>query len=627
MNPGDRYGDYDLMHELGRGSMGIVFLATCRETGQQVALKVVPFSSSEASAEHIEAEKRGAELQQKIAKEDPRVVVVNRILFTNQDLNVEMEYVEGRDLFDLIRKGPLRYREAAEMTAELCEMLCNLGNKTPPVVHADLKPRNVRVRPDGHVKVMDFGIAKEMMRSEGTINMFQTVRYASPERLETTVASKESDLWSVGVMLYEMVTGRHPFQAAAGGWQSEELRNRILSSQGPEPLPDTVPGPLGNIVGKALARRPEQRYASPAKMLVDLRRYLSGLPVDTPEVDDGATRRTGAAARAEVDDSATRRTTATIRPQRPPALPVPAPRRPSYFRRMWQRYPKMVAAVIALFAVAIVLRTVSQMHAADDAGQLKRQIEQNEIGPEEAWTRYQSVLREAPSGFLLFGLNGALKKKLTASGEEPIVDYRRETPSSFEGDWQRAAVNLQRAHDIEPGDKVVLGELRICQGHLSRIRSVSGKGRSRTVNRKEVNAAIEDFEEAEKLLPQSPDPYLGLARVYFYELHDPQNGERMIAEARRRGHEEGKREAIERADGLRDRGIHAEQQAGDFEGMPDQEKQFLTGARDNYQAAIQLYSEASDFSSTVSALMKDTLRRKKNVEDRLSELNEMQVSQ
>lgn len=624
MNPGDHYGDYDLIRELGRGSMGVVFLALRRDTGQQVALKVVPFSNSEASAEHIEAEKRGAELQLKIAREDPRVVVVNRVLFTGQDLNVEMEYVEGRDLFDLIRKGALRHREAAEMTAELCEMLCNLGNKTPPVVHADLKPRNVRVRPDGRVKVMDFGIAKEMIRSEGTINLFQTVRYASPERLETTVASKESDLWSVGVMLYEMVTGRHPFQPVGGAAQQEDVRQRILSDQGPEPLPETVPGPLRNIVCKALARRPEQRYTSPAKMLVDVRRYLSGLPVEAPELDDGATRRTTGTVRSDIYDGATRRTTATASRVTPPPLP---PKRPGVFRLLWMRYPRLGRALIGLAVLVVVLRFAMQMHASADADKLERQIEQNEISPDDAWTRYESVRNEAPSRFLLFGLNGALKRKLVTTGEEPIVDYRRETPSSYEGDWQRAAVSLQRAHDLDPGDKTVLGELRICQGHLSRIRSIAGKGRNKTINRKEMNAAIEDFEEAEKLLPQSPDPYLGLARVYFYELHDPQDGERMIAEAQKRGHAEGKRETIERADGLRDRGMRADQQAEDLDGMPDQEKQFLVSARDNYAAAIQAYSEVSDFSSSVSGLMRDTLRRKKNVEDRLSELNGMQVSQ
>ena len=135
------------------------------------------------------------------------------------------------------------------------------------IVHGDIKPENLRIQPDGRVRLLDFGIAKHLTTARKfTANLFGSLPYIPPERIKQGVVNRASDLWGVGVILYLMVTGQYPFP----GQGSEEIEARILSGRPPEPLPETVSPALASIILKALALDPALRYPSAAALAVAL---------------------------------------------------------------------------------------------------------------------------------------------------------------------------------------------------------------------------------------------------------------------------------------------------------------------------------------------------------------------
>ena len=157
------------------------------------------------------------------------------------------------------------------------------------IVHGDIKPKNIRIDAHGQVRVLDFGIAKALSLSRRlTRNEFGSVPYASPERLESGEVNALSDLWSLAVMLYEMVTGLQPYQADT----TERLERMIRSRIPPPPAPDPCPEPLRRILIKAMAPDPEVRYQSARDFAADLLAFRAGAarPGDAEDLD--TTRRT-----------------------------------------------------------------------------------------------------------------------------------------------------------------------------------------------------------------------------------------------------------------------------------------------------------------------------------------------
>src|SRR5262249_20342290 len=156
-----------------------------------------------------------------------------------------------------MRREPLVPVRAAEIALAVCRTLANAhklevtieGKNYHGIVHGDIKPKNIRLMPDGRVRVLDFGIAKALSLSRRlTRNEFGSVPYASPERLDTGDVNAHSDLWSLGVMLYEMTVGTQPYQA-----ESTERLERMIRSRIPPPAaPDPCPEPLRRILTKAL---------------------------------------------------------------------------------------------------------------------------------------------------------------------------------------------------------------------------------------------------------------------------------------------------------------------------------------------------------------------------------------
>src|SRR5262245_35399524 len=306
-----KIGKYEIRHKLGRGGMADVYLAQDTEAGDMVALKLIEHSEDSDTRDSIEAERRGAALQARLAEVDSRVVRIYDCGDAEGFFYVAMEYIDGQDLAAWLHRGPVIPEFAADTAIAVAQTLENAhklevsigGKDFHGIVHGDIKPKNIRIDSHGEVRVLDFGIAKALSLSRRlTRNDFGSVPYASPERLDTGEVSFGSDLWSLAVMLYEMVTGQQPYHADT----TEKLERMIRSGVPCPPAQDPCPEPLRAILNKALAPEPDLRYETARAFSEDLSAWRAGEPVRAADEDIEATRRTR---RAEAE--ATRRTAST----------------------------------------------------------------------------------------------------------------------------------------------------------------------------------------------------------------------------------------------------------------------------------------------------------------------------
>ncbi len=271
---------YELMGELGRGGMGVVYKAWQRDLRRYVALKTVrgddPFGERRA---RFRAEYRVlARLQH------PNIVQIHEVGEVGGRPYFIMELVEGGGLDRLLARGPLPARRAAELTAALARAAHHAHRHG--VVHRDLKPGNVLLTADGRPKITDFGLAKRLGPGEvsqagcrtlaGAI--LGTPSYLAPEQAEgnAAAAGPAVDVYSLGAVLYEMLTGRPPFQGASVLETLEQVRSREPTA--PTSLRPTTPRDLETICLKCLHKEPRRRYGSAEALADDLDRFLRGEP-------------------------------------------------------------------------------------------------------------------------------------------------------------------------------------------------------------------------------------------------------------------------------------------------------------------------------------------------------------
>jgi serine/threonine protein kinase len=609
VNVGDRYGRYQIGRLLGRGAMGDVFLAIDTETSREVALKLVYKGPDPEDQEIVDAERIGAELQKRLAGVDRRVTAVNRYGEISSDLFIEMEYVDGEDLSTIVARGPVPTMLAVYAAVELCDMLDNLrkftttiaGKQLEGVIHGDLKPRNIRISRQNQVKVLDFGIAKALSQTRKyTMNVFASTAYCSPERLETQNMDSHSDLWSVGVLLYQMIAGRLPFDETT----KERMERRIRSSQPPDSLPPACPEPLSRIIFKMLARDPSRRYQTATEMREDLQRFQRSEPVQAVAFDSDTTVRTSAPVRGRptVDDKTTR-------------TPFAQLARQQYNRN------NVAVGCLAAVGVATVLSLgfgLFQMNFWKSADRLKTDLQAERVtNLDEAWNRYQTLDSRIHLPGLLWGARNALKKKLLAGADATIQEYRdNEAPQVFEAQWTKARNQVARAFELDSEDNTVKGRLRLCEGHLERINATGLKG---NVRQKKLNTALAKFQESADLLKRWPDPYLGLARLYVYDLNDVEKAEEALNKAVDYGHPIGKRERAQLADGYRRRADRTWRDSRALVEIPDQERGYLDKARQDYQHAQDLYQQVGLYGDAARNEIQAMLGQQK-VEQRLNEL-------
>jgi len=326
------FGKSTIVQLLPLGGMGRVYLAVDPATNEKIALKLIDEGPDPDRQEIVEAERRGAILQSRLCGLDDRIVRVLEYGDDGDYFFIVMEYVEGQDLSEILGNAPLGVPFAARIGRDLCDVLRHAhtfsaeieGHQYHGIVHGDIKPRNIRIAPDGQVKVLDFGIAKALsLTRKFTTNLFGSSQYSSPERLITGDMDIASDLWSVGVVLYEIVTGKPYFP----GEPSARLEQAIRGYASVRPLPEPLPSSFSAILRKALAVDLTHRYQSAHAFAADLNAFLEGKPTVAEEAgeDTEATRRLTVAGAEEVDEAATRRTSAP-NGVRPPMAPVPPPK-------------------------------------------------------------------------------------------------------------------------------------------------------------------------------------------------------------------------------------------------------------------------------------------------------------
>ena len=615
MNPGDRYGRYRIIRQLGRGAMGEVFLARDLEAQREIALKLVYKGTEPEDSEVLEAERLGAELQKRLSGADPRVVVVNRYGEITGDLFIEMEYIEGEDLSAILARGPAQPGFAAMIARELCEMLENLSafstsigdRQFVGVIHGDLKPRNIRINSRNHVKVLDFGIAKALSNTRRyTMNVFASTAYCSPERLETQNMDAQSDLWSVGVLFYQILAGKLPFEEP----NKERLERRIRSDQPPDALPSSCPEGLSRIVLRMLARDPARRYQSATEVKQDLARWEKGEEI--PEiVDTEATVRTAAAG----DDTTTR--TAPEEDTGEATVRTAAPLRPTANWRGRRAFG--ISAGVTIVAALILFGFFAfQYHVWGEAGQLKADLKTERMTDlNDAWNRYQTLASHAAFGMMLWGVKSALRKDLEQVADSTLSEYGHDdAPPVYLPQWEQARADMARALELDPDDNGIKGRLRLCEGHVDRISAGALHGEAR---QKRLEEAVQKFEEAASLLRNSPDPYLGLARIYVYDLNDVEKAEEALNKAADYGHPPGRKERAQLADGYRRRADRIWRESRGFAESPDQERGYLQEALHDYARAQDLYQQAGLFGDTPRNQL-EAIEGQQRVEQRLTQL-------
>jgi serine/threonine protein kinase/tetratricopeptide (TPR) repeat protein len=276
-----KFGKYELIRRLGRGGMADVYLARDTANNRDVALKLVELLPDRESRDIFDAERRGAMLQEQFGRIDSHVPRVHEYGTCDGHFYIDMEYVDGEDLAERIARGPIAPDHAAAIAADICDFLQKAhsfettidGASFRGIIHGDIKPKNIRINRDGQVKVLDFGIAKGLsLTRKLTRNDFGSLGYLSPERLDSGEVDVQSDCWSVGVLLYEMLAGAPPFDHR----DAQKLEQLIRSRQMPPSLPGRCPAALVRIVCKMLAPSVGRRYAHAAAMLGDLQAFRMG---------------------------------------------------------------------------------------------------------------------------------------------------------------------------------------------------------------------------------------------------------------------------------------------------------------------------------------------------------------
>ena len=346
IEPGIQVGPYKIVAPLGAGGMGEVFVAEDTRLGRKVALKALPV---EMAADPERRARFEREARAVAALNHPNIVTLHSVEEENGAQFITMELVEGEGLSERIPKGGMSLGKLFDVAIPLADALASAHKQG--ITHRDLKPNNIMITPEGRVKVLDFGLAKLGMEVGGgaggahmptaTVTregkILGTVSYMSPEQAEGKPVDPRSDVFSLGVLLYEMTTGLRPFEG-------DTPVSTITSIMRDEPvsiteLNGTLPRHLGRIIRRCLNKDPDRRYQS----AVGLRNELEQLKteVDSGELDAPTTAAAGVVANAGAS---------AVAGTHPGAKPA---RR---FKKRWIALAAMIVVAVALVGLGYGMR-------------------------------------------------------------------------------------------------------------------------------------------------------------------------------------------------------------------------------------------------------------------------------
>ncbi|HEX6717841.1 MAG TPA: protein kinase [Pyrinomonadaceae bacterium] len=292
---GSTLGNYKILEKLGEGGQGTVYKAVDSKLGRTLVIKVLPaeLTAREANLKRFEREARLAS-----ALDHPNICTIFDLNEINGIHFIAMQYIEGRNVRQLVNGRPLSLESALSIALQTADALAAAHSRG--IIHRDIKAGNVMVTPTGQVKILDFGLAKllddEAARTSGIHHTeitevgipYGTATYAAPEQARGDRVDSRADIFSTGVLLYEMLTGTWPFQ----GKTAVDVRHAVLNDE-PKPLsemrPGRVPAKLQVVLDKALAKDPRNRYQKIYHFANDLREIIRELGTDSlPGIDEGA---------------------------------------------------------------------------------------------------------------------------------------------------------------------------------------------------------------------------------------------------------------------------------------------------------------------------------------------------
>ncbi len=289
LETGKCFGHYEIIRQIGAGGMGEIYLAKDKKLDRQVAVKILneQFSRHESNLERFVSEAKAAS-----ALNHPNILTIYEFGEADDAHYIVSEFINGKTLREIFKEKPLKLSQVLDISIQIAGALCTAHEAH--LVHRDIKPENIMIRPDGYVKILDFGLAKLVERKNKSILGLEdstaqqnqtakgvilgTVNYMSPEQAKGERVNERTDIFSFGVLLYEMIADRTPF---AGDSVSETFANLINAE--PPPLSrfaEGVPDELQRIISKMLRKNADERYQTMKGLLADLKDLRENLKLD-----------------------------------------------------------------------------------------------------------------------------------------------------------------------------------------------------------------------------------------------------------------------------------------------------------------------------------------------------------
>jgi len=609
-----QFGAYEVIRKLARG-MTDVYLAFDTSANRHAVLKIVEESPDPLTQLILEAERRGADLQKQLHDADARVIEVYDYGHLDGFFFVSMQYIEGRTVAEILKQeGRIEPARAARFTGEILSQLdklhsfqATIDGQRRSVVHGDIKPSNIQIGADDEVRLLDFGIAKALTFTHSRTHLgLGSPSYCSPERLSRGQVDRHADLWAVGVTLYEMVAGVPPYQAQ----DTRKLEALIQSRRPPRALPESCPDAMTAILHKALASDLHQRYVSASAFENDVTLFQQNRPTV-----------------AEMERRVSWKSNPTVERQRLPHIPQRVASMAETVRRSVlklkppraQQLVSVMSVLVALcwgllagLVVCVPLGYYYRFWSESSVLRGSLDYTRASIGEiNRDWDLLQRVQRQ--NAFLggispANRLEGNVRTALLQAGDEVIEGYRNNSdPRIQDFDWPKAEVCFTHLIEMDRGDRMAEGKLALCHGYENLEHA--------------EHAAQADFADAVSLMPHSPDPHLGLARIDVYSLKNIGKAMAELHEAQRLGFQPGPRETEEEADGYRFRATAELEQARKSGGNNRAaEERYLRLAQRDFDRARQLYEPIEGFSNVSVALRQvdDDDRARQEMSDALN---------